>query len=136
MLAVQRRPGCALLHRPLKSRHCQIDVRNRLNITVVLLFGSLGAAFPASAAALKDYGEYLSGECMSCHRPGMAASSIPSLSALGADRIADALREYKSGKRTDPVMVSVAKALTEEQISALAAYFAVARTTGGRELVR
>lgn len=114
------------------SRLCQMDVRNRLNITALLLATGLGLAPPATATALKAYGEYLSGECMSCHRAGGAASPVPSLSALGAGRIADALREYKSGKRTNPVMVSVAKALSEDQISALAAYFTAARVTARR----
>jgi cytochrome c553 len=112
-----------------------MHVRNRLNITVVLLIAGLGWAFPANAAALRAYGEYLSGECMSCHRPGTMPSSIPSLSALGAGRIADVLREYKSGKRTNPVMVSVAKALTEDQINALGAYFAAIRTTSRRQMM-
>ena len=34
------------------------------------------------------------------------------------------LKFYQAGKRTNPVMVSVANSLNEEQLNALAAYFA------------
>jgi cytochrome c553 len=93
---------------------------------LVLLVVGL-APHPVRAGALRDYGEYLSGECMSCHRACATPAAIPALRPLSADRIVEALREYQSGKRTNPVMVSVARALSEEQISALAAYFAAAK---------
>jgi cytochrome c553 len=34
------------------------------------------------------------------------------------------LRAFREGRRTNPVMVSVARSLDERQIAALAAYFA------------
>jgi len=42
----------------------------------------------------------------------------------------EALREYEMRKRTNPVMVSVVNALSEKQISALAAYFSTAKAPG------
>lgn len=112
-------------------RDCHNEVRNRLSCGLVLLLVSLAPVFPSRAAALRDYGEYLSGECVSCHGGRATPSPIPALESLSSDRIVEALREYRSGKRANPVMVSVARALSEEQIGALAAYFSAAKAPGG-----
>ena len=68
-----------------KPRHCQKEVSNRLSCSLVLLLPSLAAVFPVRAAALRDYGEYLSGECMS----RMSATPLPvaALESLKPDRI-------------------------------------------------
>jgi cytochrome c len=102
-------------------------VRNRLSCGIVFVLVSLASASSSRAADLRAYGEYLSGDCVSCHRRNATHSPIPALESLGAARIVEALRAFKSGQRTNQVMVSVARGLNEEQISALAAYFAAAK---------
>ena len=72
---------------------------------------------------LKDYGEYLAGECTTCHRIDGAQSEIPSIVGWDAEALTAVLKSYKSGELDNPAMVSVAKSLDDEQIKALAAYF-------------
>ena len=111
--------------------HKLMSIRLSLNCGLALLI-VLGAGSAVNAADLVDYGAYLSGECMSCHRSGAAPSDIPSLDGLSPDHIVEALREYQSGQRTNPVMVSVARSLNEEQTAALAAFFSAAKTKPAR----
>ncbi len=94
----------------------------------VLSFALL-LAMPQSALAdeLFEYGEYLSSQCATCHRLDAFEGGIPPLGHLPKDYFIIAMREYKSGRRSNPAMVSVANALTDEEIDALATYYAAQR---------
>jgi len=88
------------------------------------------AAFLAQQAAAQDpveYGEYLASQCSTCHRLDAYEGAIPPLGHLPQDYFVVAMKEYKSGRRDNPAMVSVANALSEEEIEALAAYYAALR---------
>lgn len=81
----------------------------------------------AAADDLYDYGEYLAAECTSCHRldgvqdpPG----GIPSLVALAEADFIAALRDYQIGARSNAIMENVARSLGDEEIAALARFFA------------
>ncbi len=76
------------------------------------------------AAALMAYGRHLADECTACHRPDAGGSAIPSLAGRPEAEIAALLQDFRSGRKSNPVMVSVAKSLDEKQTAALAAYFA------------
>ncbi len=69
------------------------------------------------------YGEYLSGECTSCHQASGAADGIPSITNWPADDFVVAMHAYKEGVRAHPVMQMMAGRLSNEEIAALAAYF-------------
>ena len=84
----------------------------------------LMASDVAEAAGDRDYGEYLSGTCVTCHGGGEIASGIPSLEHLSYDDFVLALEEYRDGVRTNAAMVSVARGLGDEEIEALAAFYA------------
>jgi cytochrome c553 len=95
----------------------------------VVAIGSLLCLLDADAAddaKLKAYGRHLAAECIACHRLDGSSSGpgIPSIIGLDRDTFVTTLKFYKDGKRTNPVMVSVAQSLDEEQMQALAAYFA------------
>ncbi|WP_416896396.1 MAG: c-type cytochrome [Minwuia sp.] len=77
-----------------------------------------------SLAGDPAYGEYLSGECVACHQKSGAADGIPSI--IGWDEISfvAVMLSYKQGGRENEVMQNVARSLDQEQIEALAAYFA------------
>ncbi|WP_099864134.1 c-type cytochrome [Pararhizobium haloflavum] len=68
------------------------------------------------------YGEYLSSQCTACH--GRSESQIPVIRGLPAEYFVEALHEYQTGKRDNDVMKSQVGSLSEEEIAALAAYFA------------
>jgi cytochrome c553 len=91
----------------------------------VLALASVMAA-PAGAHAAGDraLGEYLSSECVTCHQlSGRPQPGIPSIIGLPETKIADALSEYRSKKRENAVMQTIAGKFSNEEIAALAAYF-------------
>ncbi len=82
---------------------------------------------PAMAQAQDDrlaYGRHLSQECTTCHRLDGSGTNIPSIIGLKHDYFVTTMRFYKTGARENPVMNSVAQMLNDEQLEALAAYFA------------
>ena len=72
---------------------------------------------------LMAYGRHLAGECTACHRLDRASSAIPSILGKPQDEFIALLNAYRDGRKTNPVMISVAKSLDDEQMAALAAYF-------------
>jgi cytochrome c553 len=92
-----------------------------LGVAIGLL--SCVAARAAEEARLKSYGQHLAQECTSCHRPDGVNNGIPSIAGWPADILERTLRFYQQGARTNPVMVSVAKSLDDEQVRALALYW-------------
>ncbi len=71
-----------------------------------------------------EYGEYLSGECITCHRIDGEDDGIPSIIGWQPDDLVTALHAYKTGHRLHEVMGLIAKRLSDEEIAGLAAYFA------------
>src|SRR5262245_37716371 len=86
----------------------------------------LAALAPASAsdenAKARSYGRHLAQECTGCHRLDGANNGIPPIVGWEADRFVKTLEFYRTGERTNPVMVSVVKSLDATQVQALAAY--------------
>ena len=70
-----------------------------------------------------EYGEYLSGECTTCHQRDGGDSGIPSIVFWPEEDFVVAMHAYKSKQRNHPVMQMVAARLSNEEIAALAAYF-------------
>ena len=71
------------------------------------------------------YGEYLAGECASCHSATVASgSNVPVIHGAKADYLVRALLEYKTGVRENTTMKSVAEVLGDEEIAVLAYYLA------------
>jgi len=70
------------------------------------------------------YGEYLSSECTTCHQADGSAQGIPSITRWPEDAFVIAMHAYKRKLRPHPVMQMVAGRLSNEEIAALAAYFA------------
>lgn len=108
--------------------------RAAVPLAPILLAGvpALGAAVPASAADLA-YGEYLSAECITCHRTTVDEGAIPAIVGLPKQYFVNALRDYRAGRRANAVMQNVARSLDDEQVEALAAYFASLNDDGGTE---
>ena len=84
---------------------------------VVLVF--LTGASPADAqdSRLLSLGRHLARECVSCHGSENASSKgVPAINGLPVDALVNAMGAYKSGTRTNPVMVSVARSLSDEEV--------------------
>jgi cytochrome c553 len=63
--------------------------------------------------------------CSACH--GATGNSTnpewPSLAGIGADYIADQLKNFKEGKRANPIMMPMAASLTADDMADIGAYF-------------
>lgn len=80
---------------------------------------------PAILAIVGDpeYGEYLSGECTTCHQASGADQGIPSITGWPQEDFVFVMQAYKSKARPHPVMRMIAGRLSDEEIAGLAAYF-------------
>lgn len=70
-----------------------------------------------------EYGEYLSNECLTCHKADGSAEGIPSITRWPTEDFVVAMHAYKRKLRPHPVMQMMAGRLNDEEIAALAAYF-------------
>ena len=71
------------------------------------------------------YGEFLANECTACHRDA-GGGDIPSVRGLAPSVFIAGMVAYRSGTREHQVMNTVSRRLGDEEIAALAAYFATA----------
>jgi cytochrome c553 len=84
---------------------------------------SIAAAVTASTAS----GQPPAGAaaCSGCHpASSRVASPVVRLAGLERDAIVRALQEFRSGQRAGTVMDRIAKGFTDDEIQALAAWFA------------
>lgn len=71
-----------------------------------------------------EFGEYLSAECQTCHRRDGEDAGIPSITHWPEEDFVLAMHAYRQKLRPHPVMQMMAGRLADEEIAALAAYFA------------
>ncbi len=114
----------------------------RLAPRLVVLAASLAAApalVPAAPAAPaapaeqktakafkgnRDLGEYLSSECVTCHQPSdKQVGAIPVIIGWPEDQFVAVLQSFKRRERDNQVMQTMTSRLSDEEMSALAAYF-------------
>jgi len=102
-----------------------------------ILSGVTSVAVPWAAAAVVlsligiaaarpdiELGRYLASECMTCHRAGTATSTIPNIFGMPEPTFFEVIRAYKEKRLDNAVMQTIATRLNDEEIAALAAYFA------------
>jgi cytochrome c553 len=92
-------------------------------VGVILGAAALEQVSAADDAKQKRYGQHLAQECTACHRVDGVANGIPSIAGWDVETFVATMQFYKTGARTNPVMVSVVGSLDDEQIAALAAYY-------------
>jgi cytochrome subunit of sulfide dehydrogenase len=100
------------------------------------LLATLAAAAPAAlaqaAAPAIDMraAAYLAANCANCHgTSGRSTGAMPALAGVPAANIERAMRDFRDGKRSATLMHQLAKGYTDEQIAAMAAYFAAQKVT-------
>ena len=102
----------------------------RLWILAATISGAIvsNSAFPASVEA----GAAKAVVCQACHgaNGNSANPEWPSLAGIGADYIAEQLKNFKEGKRPNPVMMPNAMTLTDDDMANLGAYFDSLTNTG------
>lgn len=93
----------------------------RSNAIWIVVAGSLAFGSPAIAAD----GSVLALSCAACHGPnGHSPGSIPAIAGKAASFLESSLADFKSGKRTGTVMNRLAKGYADDEINALAVFFA------------
>ncbi|MCK9352649.1 MAG: c-type cytochrome [Gallionella sp.] len=88
---------------------------------------ALGAlVMSAVAHAAPPSAEMLSNACGGCHGTNGASAgpSMPSLAGQNKDFFIDAMKKFKSGERPGTVMSRLAKGYSDEQVVAMAEFFA------------
>jgi len=89
-------------------------------VTMILL--ATGAAQAAGDAAA---GKAKAAVCVACHGAnGQGVPPNPALTGKSADELLQALQDYKSGKRSNPVMKGLTAGLSDQDMANLAAYYA------------
>jgi cytochrome subunit of sulfide dehydrogenase len=77
-----------------------------------------------SLAADNGQGAQLAATCAACHRLDGHDRGIPSIVGLNEEHFVFAMGAFKSGERSGPIMRTVARSLSNEEIAILARYFA------------
>ena len=102
----------------------------RLWILAATISGAIvsNSALPASVEA----GAAKAVVCQACHgaNGNSANPEWPSLAGIGADYIAEQLKNFKDGKRPNPVMMPNAMTLKDDDMDNLGAYFDSLTNTG------
>ena len=94
----------------------------------LLILGALAFAGAVQAAGNAEAGKTKAAQvCAACHGPEgnkPTAPENPVLAGQHQDYLVKALKDYKSGKRNNPIMKGFAATLSSQDIENLAAWFA------------
>ena len=89
-----------------------------------IVFAATWLAAPASAQS-PDAARDIAATCANCHGTnGTSRGVVPSLAGQTRSDLATKMLEFKQNKRTGTIMPQLAKGFSDEQIDAVAAYFA------------
>lgn len=104
-----------------------------LCLSLPLWLAACGDAQPPAESAqlspqekLQREGRRTARRCAGCHGPeGVSrVDSYPSIAGLSREYLAEQLRAFRSGERDNPMMMSVARNLSDRDIEALSHYYA------------
>lgn len=112
-------------------------MKNSVKLGISILFTALFAAGAVQAAMTGDpkAGKDKSAMCAGCHgEAGMSvAPNFPHLAGQYQKYIERQMLDYQNGKRADPMMTDMAKAVTDMQdLADIAAYFASQKRMAGK----
>jgi cytochrome c553 len=92
------------------------------SVAILVLFAAFGIAH---AAGDPEAGKAKAATCAGCHGAnGEGVAPNPPLAGLSEDQIVQALQDYKSGKRANPLMKSLAGTLSDQDMANIGAYYA------------
>jgi cytochrome c553 len=92
---------------------------------LILAAIALGTALTTHAKGNVEAGKAKSTTCAACHGADGISTvpSFPKLAGQHYDYLVQALRDYRTGKRKNPIMAGQAANLSDEDMADLAAYF-------------
>ena len=94
-------------------------------LTVVVIFGLLGVVGVVHAASDATAGKTKAVMCAGCHgEKGEGIAPNPKLAGMPEADLLKALKDFKSGAKSSPVMNGIAATLSDQDMENLAAYYA------------
>jgi cytochrome c553 len=94
-------------------------------LLTVGFFALLGIVGPTQAAGDAQAGKAKAASCAGCHGAnGEGKAPNPALAGKGESEFVQAMNDYKSGKRANALMKTLAGPLSDQDIANLAAYYA------------
>ena len=98
---------------------------SRPTLAIALALGTCVAVWPARGQTKgdRDFGEYISSQCVTCHQASGQYKGIPSIVGWPEESFVEIMNDYRHKKRSNAIMQTIAGGLTNEEVSALAAYF-------------
>lgn len=89
------------------------------SVVLLSIFGIAQAGGDATAGKAK------AASCAGCHGAnGEGVKPNPALAGMPEDKFVQAMKDFKSGKRANPVMKSFAGPLSDQDMANMAAYYA------------
>jgi cytochrome subunit of sulfide dehydrogenase len=93
-----------------------------------ILAAAIGLVSIAAAAVASAEPPAGAASCSGCHPASASVTSpVPRLIGVAPDTIVRAVKEFRSGQRAGTVMDRIAKGFTDEEIQAIAAWYATQR---------
>jgi cytochrome c553 len=111
-----------------------MQLKMRLAAGLLGLGLAIGMSVEVQAAGDAAAGKAKSMVCAACHGAdgnGGADPLWPKLAGQDSSYIAKQLHDFKSGKRTDPIMIGMAAGLSDSDVLNLAAYFSSQKNKPG-----
>jgi cytochrome subunit of sulfide dehydrogenase len=109
---------------PATAGHRQSALSLHLIIALSMVVSLVVNVAERSFAADNDQGAQLAATCAACHCLDGRDRGTRSIVGLSEEQFATAMRAYKSGERSSPIMRTMARSLSNEEIAILARYFA------------
>jgi sulfide dehydrogenase cytochrome subunit len=98
-------------------------------LSVALVSMSVFAPAAQAQGADLNLGRNLAAACANCHGTnGGALQGMPVLAGQQKTYLAQQMQDFKAGRRPATIMHQIAKGYSDEQIEALATYFAAQKT--------
>jgi sulfide dehydrogenase cytochrome subunit len=93
----------------------------RTGLTLMALVASAGLAHAQDALQVRSW----AAACANCHgTDGRAQPGMEPLAGVSKDEIVKKMQDFKAGRKPATIMHQLAKGYTDEQIVAIAGYFA------------
>lgn len=93
-------------------------------LLVAGVIGVFAVAGAAQAGGDAKAGKAKSSTCVGCHgASGEGKAPNPALAGIAEDKFIQAMKDYKSGKRPNPIMKTFAGQLKDDEVANLAAYY-------------
>jgi cytochrome c553 len=91
----------------------------------ILAAVALGSSLPVHAKGNYEAGKAKSATCAACHAAdgNSTVPSFPKLAGQNRDYLFHSLKDYKSGKRNNPIMAGQVQTLSDADMLDLALYF-------------